>query len=738
VETARFIVIGEALLPPSGAACNSVSPMIPESTVQEAISRTNLVELVGRYVELKRAGADNYRGLCLFHNEKSPSFTVSPSRGTAHCYGCGWHGDAIRFLMDHKQIDFPSAVKELATPHGIQVETDARPRRLDRELIYSDPVPAPAPRPAPRPAPTDGFQPRKRPRNEDDAPAVEFDWEPCVAAFDRAAAEKIAAWRGLSVTFVEWLQREKLIGLYHGKVAFPVHDAAGNVVRCHYRLDDGRWMYEPKGGETAPLIIGDPADAGHVFALESQWDGFAVLDQLGYHEDPRGYAAIFTRGATSNTDFSTYKVPQITAVPQNDPHEKRNKKTQRTPAEDWLEKIRETKAKDTRLLIANIPLPWKDANDWIRDGKADPTTVRKALVELASDQALQKLSRFLVNHDETLGFDDHAIEELRPPIIIANFLRRGGVLLLGAESKSRKSWLAQDAALSVATGDPWLQDDDGANGFLVNRATVHIFDLELDASEVKYRFAKTRLRRFADAELRAAATKRVRHYSLDGENVTAIMPLLDAAQPTITPGDLVVIDCLYRLVPDGNEVADVAAILETVKRLARDTQAGIIVVDHFRKAAADKARDRFAGSFVKQASASTLVAIEVKPDDVLELSIDARSFHGLSQVHCRFDSHTYRFRRVRSSDVLEAKEAKRQLETNAWLVVAWRNRTLSLQVTAADAAVRWAISKEAARNRFAKLLTAGLVEARCEGKTHHYLLTPSGNEAVRSTLGNSA
>ena len=73
---------------------------IPASFIQELIARADVVEIVGRYVQLKKAGA-NFMGLCPFHGEKSPSFSVSPTKQFYHCFGCGVHGNAIGFLMEH-------------------------------------------------------------------------------------------------------------------------------------------------------------------------------------------------------------------------------------------------------------------------------------------------------------------------------------------------------------------------------------------------------------------------------------------------------------------------------------------------------------------------------------------------------------------------------------------------------------------------------------------------------------
>ncbi|HEX5806665.1 MAG TPA: DNA primase [Macromonas sp.] len=101
---------------------------IPQSFIQELLARVDIVEVVGRYVQLKKGGA-NFMGLCPFHGEKSPSFSVSPTKQFFHCFGCGKHGNAIGFLMEHTGIGFVEAVKDLAQQTGLQVpEEDISPQ----------------------------------------------------------------------------------------------------------------------------------------------------------------------------------------------------------------------------------------------------------------------------------------------------------------------------------------------------------------------------------------------------------------------------------------------------------------------------------------------------------------------------------------------------------------------------------------------------------------------------------
>jgi len=99
--------------------------VIPPGFIQDLLSRVDIVEVVGRHVELKKAGI-NHKGLCPFHGEKSPSFIVSPTRQTYHCFGCGVHGNAIGFLMEHTGAGFVEAVEDLAQQTGMQVPQDER------------------------------------------------------------------------------------------------------------------------------------------------------------------------------------------------------------------------------------------------------------------------------------------------------------------------------------------------------------------------------------------------------------------------------------------------------------------------------------------------------------------------------------------------------------------------------------------------------------------------------------
>ncbi len=110
--------------------------LIPQHFVDDLISRADIVEVLGRRIQLKKAGRE-FKACCPFHDEKTPSFTVSPSKGFYHCFGCGAHGTALGFLMDHDHMSFVEAVESLAGSMGIEVprEEGQRPAHRYDELF---------------------------------------------------------------------------------------------------------------------------------------------------------------------------------------------------------------------------------------------------------------------------------------------------------------------------------------------------------------------------------------------------------------------------------------------------------------------------------------------------------------------------------------------------------------------------------------------------------------------------
>jgi len=105
---------------------------IPDAFIDDLLARTDLVELIGTRVPLKRQGRE-YSARCPFHDERSPSFTVSPTKQFYHCFGCGAHGTALSFLMNYDRLEFLDAVEELAKRVGVEVPRDTRARNEDHD-----------------------------------------------------------------------------------------------------------------------------------------------------------------------------------------------------------------------------------------------------------------------------------------------------------------------------------------------------------------------------------------------------------------------------------------------------------------------------------------------------------------------------------------------------------------------------------------------------------------------------
>jgi len=104
--------------------------MIPKSFLQELLGRVDIVDVIESYVPLKRAGS-NLVACCPFHSEKTPSFTVSPSKQFYHCFGCGAHGSAVGFLMEYAGMKYVEAIKDLASRVGMKVP-DPEPSARER------------------------------------------------------------------------------------------------------------------------------------------------------------------------------------------------------------------------------------------------------------------------------------------------------------------------------------------------------------------------------------------------------------------------------------------------------------------------------------------------------------------------------------------------------------------------------------------------------------------------------
>lgn len=292
---------------------------IPQHFIQELLARVDVVEVVGRYVQLKKGGA-NFMGLCPFHGEKSPSFSVSPAKQFFHCFGCGKNGNAIGFLMEHAGMTFVEAVKDLAQNVGMQVpEDDASPQDRERaaqqrqkQATLTDVLEKA------------GESFRKHLRNS--PKAIEYfkgrglsggiakqfglgyapeGWRSLASVFPDYQ-DPLLAESGLVIVNQEDGEEEKRYDRFRDRVMFPIRNVKGECIGFGGRvLFEGtpKYLNSPetpvfsKGRELYGLFEARNAlrDAGYVLVTEGYMDVVA-LAQLGFPN------AVATLGTACTTD----------------------------------------------------------------------------------------------------------------------------------------------------------------------------------------------------------------------------------------------------------------------------------------------------------------------------------------------------------------------------------------------------------------------------------------------------
>ena len=114
--------------------------MIDRATIDRIMAAADIVDVVSEFVSLRKAGV-NYKGLCPFHDEKTPSFVVSPAKGYCHCFSCGKGGNAVGFIMEHEQMTYPEALRWLARKYNIEIREreltdDERREAGERESMF--------------------------------------------------------------------------------------------------------------------------------------------------------------------------------------------------------------------------------------------------------------------------------------------------------------------------------------------------------------------------------------------------------------------------------------------------------------------------------------------------------------------------------------------------------------------------------------------------------------------------
>ncbi|HMS27889.1 MAG TPA: DNA primase, partial [Burkholderiaceae bacterium] len=292
---------------------------IPASFIQELIARADVVDIVGRYVQLKKGGA-NFMGLCPFHGEKSPSFSVSPSKQFYHCFGCGKNGNAISFLMDHVGMSFVEAVKDLAGQYGMQVpEEEGSPQdraraaaQKQKQATLTDVLEkaGDAYRKHLKQTPTAVNYLKSRGLSGEIAKQFGLGYAPegwrSLASVFASYDDPLLVESGLVITSTEAGEEDKRYDRFRDRIMFPIRNVKGECIGFGGRvLGDGmpKYLNSPetpvfsKGRELYGLFEARTALREHGFALVTEgYMDVVALAQLGFPN------AVATLGTACTTD----------------------------------------------------------------------------------------------------------------------------------------------------------------------------------------------------------------------------------------------------------------------------------------------------------------------------------------------------------------------------------------------------------------------------------------------------
>jgi DNA primase len=265
--------------------------MIPQSFIQDLLGRVDIVEVIDRHIKLKRAGA-NYVACCPFHSEKSPSFTVSPTKQFYHCFGCGAHGTAVGFLMEHSGMGFVEAVKDLAQAVGIkvpEVRTEVAQRRAEHGVTLYEVLLQAAQhyRARLKDAPQAIAYLKKRGLSGEIAKTFGIgyapdEWQGLAAAFADYDGKALA-----EAGLVKASEDGRRYDVFRGRIIFPIVDVRGNVIGFGGRVigeGEPKYLNSPetpvfeKGRELYGLYQARRAirDAGRVLVVEGYMDVVAL------------------------------------------------------------------------------------------------------------------------------------------------------------------------------------------------------------------------------------------------------------------------------------------------------------------------------------------------------------------------------------------------------------------------------------------------------------------------------
>lgn len=257
--------------------------MIAQETIQQILSRIDIIEIVGGFVKLKKRGA-NYLGLCPFHNEKTPSFTVSPAKEIYKCFGCGRSGNTISFLMEHEKYSYAEALRWLAARYNVEIEEkELNPeQRLQQQTAESLYI-------------INGFAQKffsdvlfqsdegqdiglsyLKERGFTETIIRKFQLGYCPDERDTFARAALAAQynpENLRKSGLVVLRDERLVDNYRGRVIFPVHNQTGKVIGFGARII--------RNNDRAPKYINTPENEIYVKSriLYGSWFARQAIDK---------------------------------------------------------------------------------------------------------------------------------------------------------------------------------------------------------------------------------------------------------------------------------------------------------------------------------------------------------------------------------------------------------------------------------------------------------------------------
>jgi DNA replication protein DnaC len=282
-----------------------------------------------------------------------------------------------------------------------------------------------------------GSEPPKQnpPQNANEHKPKPINWQECVDAFSAKHLEWLSDSRGYSGEFCAWLHKRGLVGLHDGCIAFPVHDAQGNVVAAHFRLKNGKWNYAPTGVKTCPLVIGELLPGDTVYVFESQWDAFAFMDASGIRD-----GIIITRGA-SNGALVANLIPQAATIyvwPQND-----------APGQKWAKDV----CAHTKCAVksAKTPSQFADLNDWTRGG-ATSDDLLQAMMSAEVVREREKSWDEALAESEVTATELHDLKLTPRKKLLGDWFAEGDGGFIFAFRGTGKTWLAVAMANALATG----------------------------------------------------------------------------------------------------------------------------------------------------------------------------------------------------------------------------------------------------------------------------------------------